>query len=132
MAVAKQILELVKGGQFYLDTSRPDPLKMSAVINSTQSENMISIACYRGDYSAVHCIVEEFPSINPKRWGQQKKKVTLFDFYTPADIAHWMDIFMDSPTPFYPKKYKTYYAGLENGLPNPYDAAAAAPAVEAA
>jgi hypothetical protein len=135
MSAAKEVLELLEGEHFYLDTAQADPWKLSCVLGSTKSENMISIACFRGDYSAVHCVVDEFPSISPAHLGQQKKKTQLFTFRAPADLAHWMKKYMDSSEPFYPAGNKTYYAGLEDGLPDSLKGAAEvtpAPAQEAA
>lgn len=117
MTAAREVLELLKGEHFYLDPVQADPWNISAVVCSTKSDNMISIASYKGDYSAVHCIVDEFPSISPAHLGQQKKKTHMFTFRGPADLAHWMKKYMDSNEPFYPGKIETYYAGLEDGLP---------------
>lgn len=126
MSAAKEVLELLNGEHFYLDPSQRDPWNMSFVLCSRKSDNMISLACLKGEFSAVHCVVDEFPSILPKHRGQQKKKAELFTFYEPSDIAHWMEKYMDSSKPFYPREHETYYKGLEDGLPRLHRAATAA------
>ena len=126
MSVAKEVVELLKGTHFYLDTTQVDPWRMTYVLCSHKSDNMISLACLKGEYSAVHCIVDDFPSILPKHRGLQKKKAELFSFYEPSDIAHWMEKYMDSSKPFYPEHGVTYYKGLEDGLPRLHRAATVA------
>lgn len=141
MSVANELIELLEGGHFYLDTTQADPWNISVIVCSKKSDNMISIASYKGEYSAVHCVVDEFASILPRHRGQQKKKTQLFTFRAIADLAHWMKKYMDSSAPFYPAGHKTYYAGMEDGLLPPQEveavaeaeaAAEAAPAQEAA
>ena len=131
MSVANELIELLEGGHFYLDTTQKDPWNISVIVCSRKSDNMISIASYKGEYSAVHCVVDEFASILPRHRGQQKKKTQLFGFRAIADLAHWMKKYMDSREPFYPAGHKTYYAGLEDGQPDSLEAVAAAEAAPA-
>jgi hypothetical protein len=114
----QEFTKLLKEGRFYVDNSIRDWAGLSSVIRSAKSENLLSIA-YRGEYSAIHYVISEFPSILPKDGGKQTVKGELFSFRNISDIEHWMDKYMDSSNPFYPARYKTYYAGLEDGRPDP-------------
>jgi hypothetical protein len=61
MQLATEVMTLLKGSQYYLD-KEVDPFHLSHVICSEKSDNKISIARYKGELSAIHIVVSEYPS----------------------------------------------------------------------
>jgi hypothetical protein len=108
-----EIKQLLNADYLYVD-NKIDPLNTSVVIASNKSYNLVSVARYRGDCSAIHYIISEWPSILPKNRGLQEKRSKFFEFRDINDIIHWMDKYIDSTDPFYPDEYKKYYKGLED------------------
>lgn len=94
------IVEQLKGTVWYIGNKKDD-MGLSIVIYSRKSNQYLSVACYRGEWSGVHGEKDVIPSILPKTYGKRKDQSNdLFDFDGPEDILPWLKENMDKQTIF--------------------------------
>lgn len=89
-ALRKTIEKGIEGTDFFIDTKNPDPFGTSFVICNKHSSNCLSVAHYRGETSALHVRVTEFPSILPKMNGDYIKKESFIEAKTAKEILEWL------------------------------------------
>lgn len=86
----KTIEKGIEGTDYYIEKKNPDPLHLSFVIRSKKSDNMLSVAYYRREYSAIHMCISEFPSIHPRMNGRYESTQKSIEIKSAEDIVEWL------------------------------------------
>lgn len=78
-----------------------DEMGLSMVILSKKSNQWLSVAKVRGDWSGIHGCDDDVPSILPEHYGKYKHQSNeLIEFDGPEDILPWLHANMDKETTF--------------------------------
>jgi hypothetical protein len=72
-----------------------DPFGTSFIVLSQKTENEISLACYKGDYTMFHLQRREYPSVLDKK--KNSKVSGLLEFDSVSDILTYIQEHMDDP-----------------------------------
>lgn len=89
--IRKTIEKGIEGTNFFIDNKNPDPFGTSFCICNKRSKNVLSVAYYRGECSALHIKVSEFPSIHPKMGGNHMKKESFIEAKSAEEILEWLN-----------------------------------------
>jgi hypothetical protein len=87
-SLKKKITDGIKGTNFFIDTRNDDSL--SFLIRSKGSDNILSVAYYRGECTAMHGRQSEFPSILPQMKGKPSRTIDFIAACSAEEIIDWL------------------------------------------
>jgi hypothetical protein len=90
----------LEGTPWYISNLK-DPMGLSIVILSKNSNQELSVANYKGEWTGIHGYEEEMPSILPEHYGKYKcGRNEIFNFNGPEDVLPWLKENMDKNITF--------------------------------
>lgn len=94
------IREQLKGTPWYVAYEK-DPMGFSIVIQSKNSNQQLSVANYKGEWTIIHGYEDETPSILPEHYGKYKcKRNSICYIDGPEAILPWLKENMDKDIKF--------------------------------